>query len=810
MLIELFMYHFNVLAIVVIHFCEQCLCDILCETAFECVGDTIVTSQNVYGYGYKSIHGTSTSITETAYFNVYCHAAYACQNSNFMVETLPTELKCIGDHSCVNVDNILFTYIDCDGAFACMKSNLNNATFLYCDSLFSCYQSIISNVKHLSVYGAYSLMNSRIYSGGDISILLLGYLSGFNATLICQNGNECVVTCWSNGCFNFNIVCDNTSNLPCQAYYTCDESQNIYCPTFYNSTQLYMESKNNYDENDNHTPRSSLLLFDILFDYLSNIDNNQCNDISQSVTVDDYNDNLYSTYSSSDALTITDTGNLCCRGVRSCQYFTHIELNLNDMFCMASLSCNNIDSITSVSTFVCTSGDDGCQNIFINDVLNVYSMGVMWNNQIYANMTINIDIDTLLICGARKACQYSNFYGFNIIYLMAYETTGYTYLISNGNIHMDIYATIHGQDNIGPWDSYPTYIICNKTDTCYIECQASQSCTKLFILCYGICYINCNVDIGIECPYIVSGSNTYNKSINYVSQYYTNPPTYQPTIPTANPTTYPTYQPTPPTYYPTNFPSDPTREPSNFPTYIPTEPTLLPTNIPTILPTLAPTDSPTPSPTNIVPFFEGIDPTIEILIIIAILICILVFLFACIKYKVCKCIKTWLINIKKSIYDIHVHNSIIAINIIHQKSNLPKQIQMKRTPTNTSVDTKNTKNTKNTTDSHNENVMSKNGEIDLNQQINNDNIQLQLAEEIHAYKKQYKKNINVKKQIHLNINDNTAHMKQWSTPNGDNHIGEDSISLANSQIAMADNHVNNNSNHQNNDQMVMEGQVLTI
>ena len=130
----------------VILFLKHCLCDISCETAFECVGDTIVTSQNVYGYGYKSIHGASTSITETAYLDVYCDAAYACQNSNYMIQTVSTTLECIGDHSCANVDNILFTYVDCDGAFACMASNLNNATFLYCDSSFSCYQSVISNV----------------------------------------------------------------------------------------------------------------------------------------------------------------------------------------------------------------------------------------------------------------------------------------------------------------------------------------------------------------------------------------------------------------------------------------------------------------------------------------------------------------------------------------------------------------------------------------------------------------------------------------------------------------------------------------
>ena len=44
-------------------------------------------------------------------------------------------------------------------------------------------------------------------------------------------------------------------------------------------------------------------------------------------------------------------------------------------------------------------------------------------------------------------------------------------------------------------------IYCNSTDICKIDCQSSSACTKLYLHCFGTCYVDCDEENGIDCPF---------------------------------------------------------------------------------------------------------------------------------------------------------------------------------------------------------------------------------------------------------------------------------------------------------------------
>ena len=74
----------------------------------------------------------------------------------------------------------------------------------------------------------------------------------------------------------------------------------------------------------------------------------------------------------------------------------------------------------------------------------------------------------------------------------AMSTSNVTSKVVYGNIFV---ARINGTNN----ESY--YIYCTSTDICKIYCQSSNACTKLFLYCFGTCYVACDEDNGIDCPF---------------------------------------------------------------------------------------------------------------------------------------------------------------------------------------------------------------------------------------------------------------------------------------------------------------------
>lgn len=42
---------------------------------------------------------------------------------------------------------------------------------------------------------------------------------------------------------------------------------------------------------------------------------------------------------------------------------------------------------------------------------------------------------------------------------------------------------------------------CNASDVCKIACKSEFACQKLGLTCVGSCYVDCDAENGIECPY---------------------------------------------------------------------------------------------------------------------------------------------------------------------------------------------------------------------------------------------------------------------------------------------------------------------
>ena len=116
--------------------------------------------------------------------------------------------------------------------------------------------------------------------------------------------------------------------------------------------------------------------------------------------------------------------------------------------------------------------------------------------------------------------------------------------------NVDLYDTPAESDTFG--------IVCSESRICRIYCHSQDSCTNLYLYCYGLCYVSCD-DININCPF-------YGSYILWA--------TNQPTMDPSNK----------PSYIPSYIPSyDPSKAPSNIPSIEPSQtPSIVSSNMPRI------------------------------------------------------------------------------------------------------------------------------------------------------------------------------------------------------------------------------------
>ena len=110
-----------------------------------------------------------------------------------------------------NVEGDIF----CGGELACIGSTIaitgGSGDWIMCYAAFSCKDSIITTFGLRSHF--MSTVNSLIYPNADnAEFYFYGVYSGYNATVICNDGYTCNIYCYNNGCNDLTLKCENNDN----------------------------------------------------------------------------------------------------------------------------------------------------------------------------------------------------------------------------------------------------------------------------------------------------------------------------------------------------------------------------------------------------------------------------------------------------------------------------------------------------------------------------------------------------------------------------------------------------------------------
>eukprot|EP01083_Nonionella_stella_P235129 827108_1 len=533
--------------------------------ALELVGLQInVLSGYLFGYGYSTIAGETSSITVTDSNGLWFWAAFAADSCSQIVwnDPLYKEMYCSGTNSCSNIAPIQTNnihHVSCEGAVSCYAStitNIGDGYYVPCSGDQSCAYATITHFEDIEGFGPYSLMHATINSGGvgSVEITLSGYHAGFGATINCETNDICTINCYGNACSQTLILCDgdctvNTFNILVQPIYNIND---------YNPSMLTLV----YDSSD-----------------LSTTYEQRCNQNVNAIKYDDYQAH----YNGANIMVSgVDHGPVCCRGSESCEGVNNISITTNSeevLVCGGALNCSGVTSIQNPNgTVFCGGGAAGiwgsCDEIGSIQAKNLYCLGY------YA-------------CGKSDIVATQNVY-------CGYHSCSQLTITSAGPLSVYLLGVLAGSQST---------IYCNGPDHCFIQCGAVNACQSLTVHC-GDCEIDCPSEY--DCPVIVTVSPT-DIPTTYPTLYPTSPPTEPTMYPTVNPTNYPTT--VDPTVTPTHHPTrNPTLDPTNVPTIHPTFPTIIPTLDPTLSPTFnptVPTNHPTLHPTNDPSTNPTITPTLH-------------------------------------------------------------------------------------------------------------------------------------------------------------------------------------------------------
>ena len=159
--------------------------------------------------------------------------------------------------------------------------------------------------------------------GSSLDVIAEGYYSGFNSIIKCQDGDDCHIYCYGNGCYGMRLNCSSSSS--CNT--TCTgTANNNPCPIDINDTPLTL------------TNNELIYIINDILDILDTI-NEECDDILlDSFVYYSPNDNA-----NGDIIQLANDSNICCRGARSCDD-NSLDIilidNDNDILCSGYQSCD--------------------------------------------------------------------------------------------------------------------------------------------------------------------------------------------------------------------------------------------------------------------------------------------------------------------------------------------------------------------------------------------------------------------------------------------------------------------------------------
>ena len=429
------------------------MADFECDTPFVCSNLTLTNvtegdDVSTLGQGYKSIYGQGASLSNTICSAIGCHGSHSCQRMSFI--DAGCGITGWGVQSLSYVNDVRATSISCSGVASCIGSTLITP-WLSCGGGQSCTNTIIKATASINLYGAYSMLNSIIYSNNtDITLDMQGYNSGYNLTIICEKNDTCTLYCRGNACSKTFLKCHSDS--VCIVYY-CN-GNTIDCPiqTTFNDTHPYSLGNNN-DELDSSN-------FTMLYDFIELVNdiNDDCDTNPNALVFDDY----YGTGDMTNAL-----GPICCRGRRSGWGIKYQnEASNGVILCSGMESCDNkqIEFSGINGTVYCLTKQScyGAAIIFPNTT----SGGVVYCSSDESCAGVEIYNATAVYCdGTRLHCADTKIVRTKKIYSIGsgYYPANYAQWVSGGVGNFTVYlGSLYAGRNLD--------IYCNATDNCTIIC----------------------------------------------------------------------------------------------------------------------------------------------------------------------------------------------------------------------------------------------------------------------------------------------------------------------------------------------------
>eukprot|EP01083_Nonionella_stella_P201627 737455_1 len=400
-----------------------------CSQAYECANQTTPESHqtsSLFNNGYKSHYGSSSFMTSTQ--PVYCNGAYSCAETSLISTSMA---YCHGALSCSKVSNIHVNTptptpteysVMASGANAIAHATVSNAQ-IECSGEQGCAHSIIhAPGELLMATGAYSLLNATIDSvngASTITIVFLGYYSGFGTNIICRTGQTCIIHCPFDDvvCTNLNLNCSNNCEINGNPYgYGNISPQDVW-------------------------PYDSLIIV-------------QTNDALCSSQVDAMRFDG-SVSSVSNTLANTQGGPICCRGYQSC------------------LSKNIQYTSVSNESIIC-SGQSSCSQS------EVYSYGPVFCSGHYSCSDSSIITTATIYCQADFSCAGASISGSSTIYCGAARSCYQSVIQTNGvdlNLHLTGYHSAHNA-TVYCNSSDHCSIFCQGQDACYnLNVVCDGTCT---------------------------------------------------------------------------------------------------------------------------------------------------------------------------------------------------------------------------------------------------------------------------------------------------------------------------------------------
>ena len=467
---------------------------------------------------YKGIIGAKAEI-ETRDFDG--HASFGLYDVGTLEITRYAD--CNGDYSCAVTEYLnISSWSECYGAGSCSYNDHFSCEcsydWLVTNGAFSLGNSYIYDTSPIYADGAFTLMNSVVDSKGSISSLsmyLYGFGAGYNATIVCREGDRCTIRCYGYGCFGTIVVCE--TNATCST--DCDSSQATYCPFVingdYNDDVDYNDYYNDYNltyddlfavpwnQSGITIALEILLWYSELVDIMDEYDW-KCN-LDTSIRFDVYNTSAHD--ATNGTLVIENSTNsklnfVCCRGYRSCapgggSSYTSLSSisTYGTIYCGAYAACSNAasDGITmegkSRNANVMCSGYDSCVGTIINTTGNVTCSGYI------SCEGFKLHNANALFCTATGACNDGMIYGVSNIYMMAHTSSDQDMLIYSNNTQFNnaLYDDDNEKDVINVHflayrSGFDVTIYCHATQICNIYCHVPDACdpdrTKIY--CYGL------------------------------------------------------------------------------------------------------------------------------------------------------------------------------------------------------------------------------------------------------------------------------------------------------------------------------------